>query len=244
MSDSNRLRIHAQITPQTAHEPELKPVRWRSIPHPLQRRRRMSRAQRAKDAPASPKKALTMGDRMLRNSALACALLLAILAMGNINQPWAIRTSETVQRALTMHIDLDESIGRLSFVRNLIPESALVFLNVSGETEFAVPVAGEITHPYSDLQPWLLFACPTSGAVSAIADGTVTAVSELSGDTIGILIDHGNGRESVYAYLSDADVAPGDTVSRGQTLGSTAGQLYFELRENEIAVDPTEKMGL
>lgn len=246
MSEQSRLRIHAQITPESKSEPEGQPIRWRSIPHPLQRRRRTAKAApKPADTPAArPKEPLTIGDRLLRNSALACALLLAILAMGNINQPWAIRTSEAVQRALTMHIDLDDSIGRLTFVRNLLPESALVFLNVSGDSEFAAPTSGELTHAYSDAQPWLLFSCPAGSQIAAIADGTVTAVSEFSGGTMGILVDHGGGVESVYAYLSEASVQSGDTVVRGQSLGKTDAQLYFELRESEIAVDPTARMGL
>lgn len=181
---------------------------------------------------------------MLRNTAVACALLLGVLALGNIRQPWAMRASETVQRALTMHIDLDSSIGRLSFVRDWMPESALVFFNLDGGAELAAPVSGELKHAYSDDQPWLLFACPEDSPVCAAADGTVTAVSELSGGSMGVLIDHGEGMETVYAYLSSASVQPGDAVSRGQALGQSAAQLYFELRQSEAAVDPTERMDL
>lgn len=78
MSEQSRLRIHAQITPEHSASAESRPIRWRSIPHPKQRRRG-----NPENAPAE-KKPMTFGDRMLRNSALACALLLAILAMGNI----------------------------------------------------------------------------------------------------------------------------------------------------------------
>lgn len=238
MSEQSRLRIHAQITPEHSASAESRPIRWRSIPHPKQRRRGNQ------ENASAEKKPMTFGDRMLRNSALACALLLAILAMGNIDQPWAKRASETVERALTMHIDLDDSIGRLTFVRNLLPESALVFLNVSGDSEFALPAQGELSHAYSDAQPWLLFSCPEKSAVCAIADGTVTAVSEFSGGTLGILVDHGGGMESVYAYLSEAVVQVGDVVARGQALGQTDAQLYFELREEETAVDASARMGL
>ena len=224
--------IHAQKdAPNSAQ-----PIHWKCLPHPLQRRG-LRRA-------GSPRPELSAGDRMLRNTAVACALLLGVLALGNIRQPWAMRASETVQRALTMHIDLDSSIGRLSFVRGWMPESALVFFNLDGGAELAAPVSGELKHAYSDDQPWLLFACPEDSPVCAAADGTVTAVSELSGGSTGVLVDHGEGMETVYAYLSGASVQPGDAVSRGQALGQSAAQLYFELRQSEAAVDPTERMGL
>lgn len=231
--ESNSARsIHAQKNaPDSAQ-----PIHWKCLPHPLQRRG-LRRA-------GSPRPKLSAGDRMLRNTAVACALLLGVLALGNIRQPWAMRASETVQRALTMHIDLDSSIGRLSFVRDWMPESALVFFNLDGGAELAAPVSGELKHAYSDDQPWLLFACPEDSPVCATADGTVTAVSELSGGSTGVLIDHGEGMETVYAYLSSASVQPGDAVSRGQALGQSAAQLYFELRQSEAAVDPTERMGL
>lgn len=239
MSEENKLRIHAQITPEEAMPaPESTgTIRWRSVPHPKQKRPH-EKKQRTHEK-------LTFGDRLLRNSAIACAVLLGVLAVGNIDHPWARQTSEAVERALTMHIDLDESIGRLSFVRELMPESALVFLNLSGGSEFAVPISGELSHEFSETQPWLIFACIPESSVCAIADGTVTAVSPLSdGETVGILVDHGSGLESVYAYLSDACVQPGDAVERGQMLGTTDATLYFELRDQETAVDPTERMGL
>lgn len=231
--EKNRLRIHAQITPDISGDKgeSSGTVRWKSIPHPNQKRKRGGQN-------------LTYSDRLLRNSALACALLLAILAMGNINQPWARRTSETIERALTMHIDLDESIGRLSFVRNLMPESALVFLNVSSDAAFLPPASGEVSHEYTEAQPWLIFSCPAQSEVFAVADGTVTAVSALPDDAVGILIDHGNGIESVYACLTEASVASGDAVSRGQQIGLADDMLYFELRENELSVNPAERMGL
>ncbi len=242
---SSARRVHVQKGESSSARPiraqkdapdSAQPIYWKCLPHPLQRRG-LRRA-------GSPRPKLSAGDRMLRNTAVACALLLGVLALGNIRQPWAMRASETVRRALTMHIDLDSSIGRLSFVRDWMPESALVFFNLDGGAELAAPVAGELKHAYSDDQPWLLFACPEDSPVCAAADGTVTAVSELSGGSTGVLIDHGEGMETVYAYLSSASVQPGDAVSRGQALGQSAAQLYFELRQSEAAVDPTERMGL
>lgn len=235
--EKNKLRIHAQLTPESPADSTVsaqKAVRWHSIPHPKQRKSREKKV---------PEK-LTFSDRLLRNSAIACALLLAVLSIGNINQPWARSASETVERALTMHIDLDESIGGLSFVRKFMPESALVFLTLSGQHELAQPVDGELIHPYSEAQPWLLFSCPAGQDVRAACNGTITAVSELSGGSVGVLIDHGSGTESVYAYLAETTVQPGQVVQRGDTIGTSGENVYFELREGETAADPSERMGL
>lgn len=186
---------------------------------------------------------MTRGDRLLRNSAIACALLLGILALGNLRAPWAEKASEGIERALTMHINLDDSIGELTFVRQIMPESALVFLNVSGSAAMARPCDGAVTHPWSAMQPWLAFE---SGKrpVCAADGGTVTAVSALSGNSQGVLVDHGEGRETLYANLSEVMVQSGDRVARGQQLGASEDGLYFELRQNGDSVDPAEGLGL
>lgn len=187
---------------------------------------------------------LSFQERLLRNCFLASAVLLGILALGNVQQPWAIKASQSVEQALTMKINLDESLGQLSFVKKLMPESALVFFNLSGDHEFAQPVQGELTHPYNETQPWLMFACAAETDVNAPADGVIAAISPLSDGRYGVLIDHGEGLESVLASLKSVSVQTGDEILRGDKIGASADNLYFELRQNETPADPTERMGL
>ena len=222
MSENGTLRIHAQIRPE--HDA--------NVPPPKVRRRRPGARSR-----------LTQGDRLLRNSAIACALLLGILALGNLRQPWAEKATEGIRHALSMRINLDDSIGELTFVRQIMPESALVFLNVSGSGELTRPCDGAVSHPWSALQPWVMFEAGNRPVYAAEA-GTVTAVSPLSGGGQGLLVDHGQGRETLYANLSEVRVASGDSVARGQQLGACEAGLYFELRQDGESADPTEKMGV
>lgn len=249
MSEKSTLRIHAQIMPedtQTASagtEKKAKTIRWKSVPIPKAEKAERKRSQTAAKA-RRPRARLGFSDRLLRNSSIACAILLGILALGNINQPWAEKATAGIEQALTMHIDLDDSIGDLTFVREIMPESALVFLNISGDSELTAPVSGEISHPWSNVQPWVMFNCASESPVYAANAGTVTAVSPLSDGRVGLLIDHGNGLESVYAYLQSVDVQSGDTVERGQQVGVSEDSLYFEWRNAGESVDPTELMGL
>lgn len=222
---SDRVRIYTSARPQAGE------------PAPENRRAARPRWLR-------PKAALGRADRLLRNTAIACALLLGILTLGNLDLPWAKKASEGIQQALTMRIQLDESIGELSFVKGLMPESALVFLNVTGGAELARPAEGDVLHPWSSAQPWLMFRCGEGASASAVSEGTVTAVSPLSEGRLGVLIDHGDGVESVYANLDRADVAAGDSVTRGQVLGACGDSLYFEYRAGGEPVDPSEKLGL
>ena len=222
-SNDLKLSIH------TASKPE-------SVPEPTPRRRTRPRTR--------IRAGLSFQERLLRNCFLACAVLLGILALGNLQQPWAVKAADGIEQALTMKIDLDESLGQLSFVRNLMPESALVFFNLSGDHELLQPVQGELTHAYSASQPWLMYDTEPGEAVCAVADGTVSAVSRLSDGSYGVLIDHGEGRESVTACLLEVAVQTGDKLVRGAQLGTAGDSLYFELRQAGESADPTEAMGL
>ena len=152
---------------------------------------------------------------------------------------------EGVERALTMRIDLDESLGRLSFVRELMPESMLVFFDLSNESELAVPVDGELDKRYDEQRPWIEFACEPGADVVAAEAGTVLAVTQLSGGGWGVLIEHADGLETVSAYLLEPVVQAGQSVERGQVIArSEAGRLYFEARRSGVLTDPAELLGL
>ena len=224
MSENSTLQIHTQLRPE---EPIVSVKKGQA--------RRRGRTRR-------PKARLSAGERLLRNSAVACAALLGVLALGNIDQPWAAKARDSIRQALTMRIDLDDSLGELTFVRSLMPESALVFLNVSGGGAMTSPADGTVTHAWSALQPWTLIT--GKGDVRAAGAGTVTAVSPLSDGLFGVLVDHGEGLESVCANLAEVAVSPGDAVNRGDALGTFEGALYFELREAGESVDPAERLGL
>lgn len=60
-----------------------------------------------------------------------------------------------------------------------------------------------------------------------------------------VLIDHGNGKTTLYAHLSSTTVYTGASVSKGQTIGyigstgwSTGAHLHYECRYNGAIYDP------
>ena len=226
-SNDLKLSIHTASKPESASEP----TSGRRARSQMRRRARL-------------RAGLSFQERLLRNCFLACAVLLGVLALGNLQQPWAKKAADGIEQALTMRIDLDESLGQLSFVRNLMPESALVFFNLSGDHELIQPVQGELTHAYSASQPWLMYDTEPGEAVCAVADGTVSAVSQLSDGSYGVLIDHGEGRESVTVCLMEVAVQSGDKLVRGADIGTAGDSVYFELRQGGESADPTEAMGL
>ncbi|MGH7674734.1 MAG: murein hydrolase activator EnvC family protein, partial [Gemmatimonadales bacterium] len=96
--------------------------------------------------------------------------------------------------------------------------------------------------------PWhgIGIAAPAGTAVKAVAPGTVAIAGPLGTYLTSVLVDHGGGYYTFYAYLRDAAVAKGDHVTRGQVIGHVGGEsteqgahLHFELRgQGGIALDP------
>lgn len=150
-----------------------------------------------------------------------------------------LRTGDT---AVTSHVtagfEYDNTLGRLQFVSNILPESAMVFLNGSNEEVLSVmaPVQAEVVHVWSQAEPWLEYAC--SGKVANCLDGEVMTVVKNRENEYTVRMMHDNGYESVYSGLQDVDIEENNWVKMGQSLGSSSGFLAFELRKDGVSVMP------
>lgn len=65
-----------------------------------------------------------------------------------------------------------------------------------------------------------------------------------------VMIDHGNGKMTIYGHLASVSVSEGETVSAGHTIGlmgstghSTGPHLHFECRYNGSTYDPDVEIG-
>jgi murein DD-endopeptidase MepM/ murein hydrolase activator NlpD len=81
--------------------------------------------------------------------------------------------------------------------------------------------------------------------VQAAASGRVLIAGRQRGYGNVVYLDHGAGLSTRYGHLSQINVAVGQTVSRGQTIGlvgstgrSTGPHLHYEVRINNQPVDP------
>lgn len=109
---------------------------------------------------------------------------------------------------------------------------------------------GERVHPFFKTMTQhdgVDYSVPTGTAVFATADGTVRSL-QTRGQTSGLslVIDHGNGYETVYSHLDKVVAQPGRRVSRGDIIAfsgnsglSFAPHLHYEVRYRGKAVDPT-----
>jgi len=110
----------------------------------------------------------------------------------------------------------------------------------SGFGPRSAPVAGASTYHRG-----LDFAAPSGTPVYAADGGTVTTVGYNSARGNYIIVNHGNGLQTLYQHLSASYVSAGTSVSRGQNIGavgstgiSSGAHLHFEVHVNGTPVNP------
>jgi len=123
---------------------------------------------------------------------------------------------------------------------------AQIQAGVRGSSNFIWPTSGVITQYWVWYHQALDIANSSAPPVIAADSGTVTYAGCVAyGYGCSVIIDHGNGYQSLYAHLSSYSVAVGDSLSQGQQLGvmgstgrSTGTHLHFEIRSGGALLNP------
>lgn len=86
---------------------------------------------------------------------------------------------------------------------------------------------------------------PEGKNIIAVEDGIVSFAGNKGGYGKAVIIDHGDGTESLYGHCSKLLVKANKRVNRGDIIAkvgstgvSTGPHLHFEIRVNNTAVDP------
>lgn len=115
-----------------------------------------------------------------------------------------------------------------------------------GTGSFAWPMSGRITQRFWSGHQAIDIGAPRGTSIVAADAGHVATV-QYSNVGYGrmVVIDHGNGYETLYAHLNAAFVEAGDSVSRGALIGhcgttgySTGPHLHFEITRNGVRQNP------
>jgi murein DD-endopeptidase MepM/ murein hydrolase activator NlpD len=88
-------------------------------------------------------------------------------------------------------------------------------------------------------------AAATGTSVVSVASGTVVEVSEYFYSGKIVIIEHGQGFKTLYCHLNSTQVAVGQTIHKGATIGTvgstgraTGPHLHFGVSLNHVLVDP------
>lgn len=120
---------------------------------------------------------------------------------------------------------------------------------------FQAPVRGEIRSEFGmrrdpingrmRLHQGIDIAAGRGTPIAAAAAGTVVFAGRNKGYGNMVMIEHADGRRTLYAHAQSLFVKAGDTVSAGQTIAavgstghSTGPHVHFEVRENNRSVNP------
>ncbi len=114
-----------------------------------------------------------------------------------------------------------------------------------GSGNFMWPTSGYLTQGYYPGHQAIDIGAPTGTPIYAADTGYVSATGWMGGYGNYIVINHGNGFETLYAHLSEIRVIAGQGVQRGQVIGlvgstgrSTGPHLHFEVRQGGVKRNP------
>lgn len=118
---------------------------------------------------------------------------------------------------------------------------------LEGKAEQGYGFAYSQVHEDYRLHPGVDIMAQKGSKVVAVLEGAVEEIRLLPGGGTQVTVKHGSGWQSVYQAL-DTELAKGDWVKKGDTLGRLYGKvpgetdlgshLHFELRHNGEAIDP------
>ena len=111
----------------------------------------------------------------------------------------------------------------------------------------AWPLAGKVAQNYTPAHPGLDLGSAYGAGVYAAAAGTVIYARPAAGYGYTVVIDHGEGRQTLYSHLKTAQVVEAETVSRGQAIGEVGSTgasggpyIHFEVHDGGQRLNPLD----
>lgn len=164
---------------------------------------------------------------------------------GSKEVTWEIvkENGQEKERELLQDTELTAPVTQVVAIGTKMPEA-------QGTGEFSWPMSrGTITSRYGSrggrLHAGVDIAASTGTPIYAADSGVVTMAQWYSGYGKIVVIEHGNGKSTLYGHCSEILVRLGSKVEKGQLIArvgstgrSTGSHLHFEVRENGRARDP------
>jgi murein DD-endopeptidase MepM/ murein hydrolase activator NlpD len=119
----------------------------------------------------------------------------------------------------------------------------------AGPASFHIAAFGRLTQGYWGRHAAVDLAAPTGTPIYAIESASVVTAGWLGWAGNAVILDHGNGYRSLYAHMNSISVRQGQSVQRGQIIGSvgctrgyggrcTGPHLHLEIYRSGVPVNP------
>jgi murein DD-endopeptidase MepM/ murein hydrolase activator NlpD len=151
----------------------------------------------------------------------------------------SIQTIENQIESLTkINKQLDQVLEKEKYIPSVVPCKGTI-TSYFGIRSNPFDYSGEESHSAIDI------ANDYGTKIHATAKGTVICSAYKTGYGNCIFINHGNGLVSIYGHASELLVEEGEVVEKGSTIAlmgstgrSTGSHVHFELRKNDIPINP------
>lgn len=175
--------------------------------------------------------------KLNRNVAFLMLLMVCLASIHNQSLPSGQTVLTAVQQ--TVDSDWDETLGQITFVDQLIPDTLAVFFAQPASQRLSLPCVGSVAHSWSQDAPYVSYV-PQNKAALAMADGEVMNISHGADDLLTLRIRHDSGLESVYYHLEEVFCREGDIVKCGDTIATICPgeNLVVDVRQDGLSVDP------
>ena len=181
------------------------------------------------------------GRTLMKNLAVSAALVISAVTLRCGALPGAEQAVDAVLTAAGEDTLLDDRLGKLSFVGSFFPEAALVF---GSNDDYAWPVEeGTAVHAWNEAEPYMAWQT-TDGSVFSAADGVVMETGCGADGLRTLTVRNEDGLLCVYGGLKTIEREEGDSVARGEHLGTVGEQLLcMEVFRSGRSIDPAEVLG-
>lgn len=201
---------------------------------------------------------------------VALLIFMAFLALRETSNPWGTEAREKLKYVLTTEWNYQPAVERVVQYGLQMVDMEWPFFSSpqpvisrpqknSASGVLPVPVSGKVIRGYGMVidpidnmerfHPGIDIAAPVGSAVRAVQDGKVIRMGDSSVLGRYVLIEHAQGKFTLYGELSRVTVGEGQAVQAGQSIGEvgttgdiTGGCLHFEIRENNKLVDPLTRL--
>lgn len=132
-----------------------------------------------------------------------------------------------------------------------LTQNIAIDVKTASAIAFPVPETIGLSQGFNFFHPGIDIRAPKGSAIYPVKAGTVAYVGyQVGGYGRHVIVDNGDGVQSLYAHLNKIDVYEGDTVTAetqigevGMTGRTTGPHLHLEVRVNGRSVSPLAYLG-